>query len=124
MKRFLSIVVALTAAVMVMAAPAAAQQPFEAPPTLSARYLLPPDMISGPLFRVDEQVPTDGLRGLFTLRSDLGTFTVPGRELLKIRIAELPAIQHLNATSKTDVFLSAAGNAAERPVQAAVNIVT
>jgi hypothetical protein len=101
-----------------------AQQSFETPPVLSARYLLPPDMISGPLFRVDEQVPTDGLRGLFTLRSNLGTFTVPGRELLKIRIAELPAIQHLDATSKTDVFLSAAGNAAERPIQAAVNIVT
>jgi hypothetical protein len=104
--------------------PALAQQPFEAPPVLSAKYLLPPEMISGPLFRVDEQVPTDGLRGLFTLRSDLGAFTVPGRELLKIRIAELPAIQQLNETSKTDVFLSAAATAAARPVDAAVNIVT
>ena len=73
MKRVLAIVVALTAAVVMMAAPATAQQPFEAPPALSAKYLLPPEMISGPLFRVDEQVPTDGLRGLFTLRSDLGT---------------------------------------------------
>jgi hypothetical protein len=99
-----------------------AQQPFEAPPVLSAKYLLPADMVSGPLFRVDDQVPTDGLRGLFTLRSDLGTFTVPGRELLKIRIAELPAIKHLEAQSKTDVFLKAAGNAAARPVEAAENI--
>jgi hypothetical protein len=80
-------------------------------------------MVSGPLFRVDDQVPTDGLRGLFTLRSDLGTFTVPGRELLKIRIAELPAIQHLEAQSKTAVFIKAAGNAAMRPVEAAENIV-
>jgi hypothetical protein len=103
---------------------AVAQQSFEAPPVLSAKYLLPPEMISGPLFRVDEQVPTDGLRGLFTLRSDLGTFTVPGRDLLKIRIAELPAIKHLNDTSKTDVFVKAAGDAAMKPVDAAVNIVT
>jgi len=100
-----------------------AQQPFEAPPVLSARYLLPADMVSGPLFRVDDQVPTDGLRGLYTLRSDLGTFTVPGKELLKTRIAELSAIQHLDAQSKTDVFLKAAGNAAMRPVEAAENIV-
>jgi hypothetical protein len=103
---------------------ALAQQPFEAPPVLSAKYLLPPEMISGPLFRVDEQVPTDGLRGLFSLRSELGTFTVPGRELLKIRIAELPAIKQLDDTSKTDVFLSAAANAAARPLDAAVNIIT
>jgi hypothetical protein len=103
---------------------AAAQPAFEAPPVLSARYLLPADMISGPLFRVDDQVPTDGLRGLFTLRSDLGTFTVPGKELLKARIAELPAIQHLDAQSKTDVFLQAAGKAAMRPVEAAQNIVS
>ena len=49
-----------------LARDAVAQQPFEAPPVLSAKYLLPPEMISGPLFRVDERVPTDGLRGLFT----------------------------------------------------------
>ena len=44
---------------------AVALQPFEAPPVLSAKYLLPPEMISGPLFRVDEQVPTDGFMGTF-----------------------------------------------------------
>ena len=103
---------------------AVALQPFEAPPVLSARYLLPPEMISGPLFQVDDQVPTDGFMGLFTLRSNLGIFTVPGKELLKIRIAELSAIQQLNATSNTDTFMNAAANAAARPVQAAVNIVT
>ena len=108
---------------LAMAGASLAQQQFEVPPVLSAKSLLPADMVSGPLFRVDDQVPTDGLRGLFTLRSDLGTFTVPGRELLKIRIAELPAIQHLEAQSKTDVFLKAAGNAAMRPVEAAENIV-
>jgi hypothetical protein len=103
---------------------ASAQSAFEAPPVLSAKHLLPTDMISGPLFRVDDQVPTDGLRALFTLRSDLGTFTVPGQELLKVRIAELAAIKHLNAQSKTDVFLKAAGNAAARPVEAAAHIVS
>jgi hypothetical protein len=112
----------LLCSVAFCATAALAKQPLEVPPVLSAKSLLPADMVSGPLFRVDDQVPTDGLRGLFTLRSDLGTFTVPGRELLKIRIAELPAIQHLEAQSKTDVFLKAAGNAAMRPVEAAENI--
>ena len=106
-------------------APAALAQPaFQAPPVLRARELLPPDMLAGPHFQVDDRVPTDGLLGHFTLRSGFGTFVVPGRELLRIRIAELPAIQHLEATSQTDVFLQAAGNAAAKPVDAVVSLVT
>jgi hypothetical protein len=104
--------------------PAAAPLRYEAPPTLKASFLLPPDMLSGPLFRVDDQVPTDGLLGHFTLRSEQGTFVVPGRELLRIRIAELPAIQQLNQMSKSQVFLDALGKAAAKPVESAANMIT
>jgi hypothetical protein len=99
-----------------------AQLAFQAPPVLQASELLPPDMLSGSLFRVDDRVPSDGLLGHFTLRSSLGVFVAPGRELLRIRIAELPAIQHLESTSQTDVFLNAAGNAAAKPLEAAASI--
>jgi hypothetical protein len=106
-------------------APSAMAQPaFQAPPVLRARELLPPDMLAGPHFQVDDRVPTDGLLGHFTLRSGFGTFVAPGRELLRIRIAELPAIQQLETTSQTDVFLQAAGNAAAKPVDAVVSLVT
>jgi hypothetical protein len=101
-----------------------AQPASQAPPVLSARELLPPDMLAGPHFQVDDRVPTDGLLGHFTLRSGFGTFVAPGRELLRVRIAELPAIQHLEATSQTDVFLQAAGNAAAKPVEAVESLVT
>ena len=101
-----------------------AQPAFQAPPVLSARELLPRDMLAGAHFEVDDRVPTDGLLGHFTLRSGFGTFVAPGRELLQTRIAELPAIQHLEATSHTDVFLQAAGNAAAKPVEAVVSLVT
>ena len=70
---------------------AAAHPAFEPPPVLSARELLPPDLLAGPLFQVDDRVPTDGLLGHFTVRSSLGIFVAPGRELLRIRIAELSA---------------------------------
>jgi hypothetical protein len=106
------------------APPALAQPPFQTPPVLSARELLPPDMLAGPHFQVDDRVPTDGLLGHFTLRSGFGNFVAPGRELLRIRIAELPAIQQLEATSNTDVFLQAAGKAAAKPVEAVVSLVT
>lgn len=101
-----------------------AQTAYETPPVLSAKYLLPPEMLAGPLFQVDDRVPTDGYLAHFTLRSELGTFIVPSRNLLRVRIAELSAIQQLDQTSKTEVFLTAAGNAAARPVEAAVTIVT
>ena len=103
---------------------ALAQPPFQAPPVLSARELLPRDMLAGPHFQVEDRVPTDGLLGHFTLRSGFGTFVAPGRELLRIRIAELAAIQHLEATSQTDVFLQAAGRAAEKPVEAVESLIT
>jgi hypothetical protein len=102
---------------------AAAHPAFEPPPVLSARELLPPDLLAGPLFQVDDRVPTDGLLGHFTLRSSLGVFVAPGRELLRIRIAELPAIQHLESMSQTDVFLKAAANAAAKPIEAAADII-
>src|SRR5262245_28680791 len=101
-----------------------AQPAVQAPPVLRARELLPPDVLAGPHFQVDDRVPTDGLLGHFTLRSGFGTFVAPGREPLRVRIAELPAIQHLEATSQTDVFLQAAGNAAAKPVEAVVSLVT
>jgi hypothetical protein len=54
----------------------------------------------------------------------LGTFVVSGRELLRIRIAELPAIQQLEAMSKSQVFLDAMGRAAVKPIESASEIVT
>lgn len=103
---------------------AAALPRFEAPPVLKAGDLLPPEMRSGPLFQVDDQVPTDGLLGHFTLRSPLGTFVVPGRELLRIRIAELQAIEQLDNMSKSQVFVEALGRAAAKPLESAQQIIT
>jgi hypothetical protein len=108
---------------LAFSAPAGAAPPFEKPPVLKAAFLLPPDMLSGPLFKVDDDVPTDGLMGRYTLRSELGTFVVAGRELLRIRIAELPAIQQLNNMSKSRVFLDALGKATAKPIESAANIV-
>jgi hypothetical protein len=81
-------------------------------------------MLSGPLYKVDDEVPTDGLMGHFTLTSELGTFVVVGRELLRIRIAELPAIQQLNNMSKSQVFLEALARATAKPIESAAAIIT
>jgi hypothetical protein len=101
----------------------AAQPSVETPPVLSAKQFLPPQLLAGPRFRVDEQVPTSDLVARFTLRSDFGAFEAHGREILRVRVAELAAMEQLEATSKTETFLKAAGNAAVRPVHAASNII-
>ena len=66
---------------------------FEQPPTVSARTLAPPTLLSGDGFRVDEQVVTDGLSAHFIIPSDFGTFPATGLEMLRIRVAEFRRLQ-------------------------------
>ena len=96
---------------------------FEKPPTLPAQSLVPASLLSGEGFRVQEQVPTDGLMAHFTIHSDVGTFQANSIEMLRIRVAEIPAIMELNKTSKTKVFARSVGRNAVRPVQAAGQMV-
>jgi hypothetical protein len=96
---------------------------FEGPPMLPARDLAPSSLIAGNGFRVVSPVPTDGLMALFVLNSNVGTFNAPGLDLLRIRVAELPAIAELQATSKTGVFATSLAKNAVRPVTAAGQMV-
>src|ERR1700751_4695476 len=92
---------------------------FETPPTLPAQELAPASLLNGNGFHVDQDVPTDGLTAHFTLRSDVGTFNADGLEMLRIRVAEIPAIMELNQTSKSKVFAQALAANAAAPVRAA-----
>ena len=96
---------------------------FETPPTLRAQELAPATLLKGNGFHVDEEVPTDGLTAHFTLRSDVGTFKADGLEMLRIRVAEIPAIVELTQTSKTKAFAQALATNAAAPVAAAGQMV-
>lgn len=102
---------------------AAPAEQFERPPILPAQVLVPTSLISGDGFHIDEQVPTDGLMAHFIIRSDVGTFPANSIEMLKIRVAEIPAIIELTKTSKTKVFAQSLATNAARPVQAAGQMV-
>jgi hypothetical protein len=88
-----------------------------------ASDLAPATLLNGNGFHVDDQVPTDGLTADFTINSDVGTFEAHGLEMLRIRIAEIPAIVELNQTSKTKVFAQSVATNAARPVIAAGQMV-
>src|SRR5437773_987156 len=90
---------------------------FENPPTLPAQVLVPTSLLSGEGFHVDQQVPTDGLMAHFTIQqSEEGTFRANSIEMLKIRVAEIPAMIQLTKTSKTKVFAQSLATNAARPV--------
>ena len=92
---------------------------FETPPVLHAKDLAPATLLAGKGFQVDDAVPTDGLTATFTIRSDVGTFQAHGVELLRIRVAEIPAIEELAQTSKTKVFVQSFAKNGIKPVTAA-----
>jgi hypothetical protein len=93
-------------------------------PVLQASQLAPAELLQGPGFQVDEKVPTDGFLGRFTIRSEVGTFEAHGREMLRVRVAEVGAITQLEAVSTTETFAKALGSTALRPVKAVGQIVT
>jgi hypothetical protein len=113
----------LTLVILHLTATALPAQRFEKPPTLPAEVLVPATLLSGDGFRVQKQVPTDGLMAHFTLQSEVGTFQANSIEMLKIRVAEIPAIIELTKTSKSKVFAQSVATNAVRPVKAAGQMV-
>lgn len=97
---------------------------YEKQPVFKANVLAPAEWLKGARFQVEDKVPTDGFLGQFTIRSDVGTLEAHGLDMLKIRIAELAALEQLQAASKTETFLKALGSTAERPVKAVTSFVT
>jgi hypothetical protein len=103
---------------------------FEQPPIINATQILPESALSGPGFHVEQQVPTNGAMGQYTIvadasvfQNDAGTYRVESLDLLKIRLTEIPAIAYLENVSKTGVFANALAQSAERPVADAANMV-
>jgi hypothetical protein len=96
---------------------------FERPPILHAKDLVPASLLAGKGFHVDDAVPTDGLMAIFTLHTDLGTLQADGIEMLRIRVAEVPAMEELEHESKTKVFAQALARTGVEPVKAAGQMV-
>ena len=108
----------------VMTAMAAVQEGDEAPPRFTASGLLTPAIIQGPHYRVGEDVRTEGYFHVFSVSSDFGPFEAIGRSVLAVRIQEIGALAALQDVSKTEVFLSAAGQSVVKIGQGAAAVVS
>jgi hypothetical protein len=103
---------------------AGARQGDEAPPRFAAAALLTPGVLKGPHYRVDDAVRTEGYFHEFSISSDFGPFKAVGRSELAVRIQEVGALAALQDVSKTEVFLSAAGQSVVKVGQSAAAVVT
>lgn len=107
----------LLAAITIAAAGVANAEGYENPVDLKAAEFAPVALLQGPLHSVDEKVTLEGGLPRFTIKSQYGTWQARGREMLEIRVSELPAFVQLNQISKTDEFGKAAGKALAAPVR-------
>ena len=97
---------------------------FEDFPTLDAAQFAPPDLLSGPHFKVAPQVTIDGYMAKFEMETDYGPLTARGTEMLRVRVREMPAIAELSDVSQTKAFTDAAAKSAMVPVDFAKNLAT
>ncbi|MBX9759709.1 MAG: hypothetical protein K2Y29_13120, partial [Beijerinckiaceae bacterium] len=88
---------------------------FEAPPVSRAQDILG-SQATGPNYRIDSEVRSDGLMRLYELKTSAGAFEVTGDDLIRVRIRELEALRKLNAMSESDVFVKSLGAAAAAPL--------
>ena len=123
-KGFLLLVV-LTAVLFQFPTPSAIGAPgFEVPVNQKASNVLPSELISGPHFRVRDNVVTYGYMHTYVVDSDYGVFEVTGDLALRKLIREIAAIAALRDIKKSDAYLSGLKNAAAQPVEFGVNLIT
>lgn len=110
-------------AVLALATAALAQGGHEGPKVFKASELLPAAQQKGPHFQVKESVPTPGYFHEFEITSDYGNMEAEGNSQLRTRLNEIDALTRLHDVSKTEVFLSAAGNSVLNVGKGVVNVV-
>ena len=86
-----------------------AQEPYEPPPKFTATALLGAAAVKGANYQIAEAVRTEEYFHEFTISSTYGSFEAIGRTQVPVRIQEIAALTALEEVSKTEVFLSAAG---------------
>jgi hypothetical protein len=104
--------------------PVFAQQPYESPPVLSASKILPPELLSGPNFRVQERVTNDGYLNTYRIDSKFGTFTAVSTALLRKRIGEINAMVVMEKVQSSKEYVASIKQAGLQAMTSAMSLVT
>jgi hypothetical protein len=118
-------VFAVSIAAVCGAAPLRAEEP--APPatfaspeeSFNAKDILPPELLSGEGFTVDEKVGLEGYQYRFEIRSDWGVYHPVSMDMLRTRIQEIAVLEHTEKLSGSKEFAnSLKNNLVQIPVSA------
>jgi hypothetical protein len=96
---------------------------YETPTDKRASEVLPPNLRSGPHFKVQDRVAADGYMLRFTVNSDYGTFPVTGEYGLRKLIKEIQAIAALKNISKGEAFVEGVRGKAQETVEFGANLI-
>jgi hypothetical protein len=96
---------------------------FELPRDRKASEILPPEMIQGPYYRIQEKVASYGYMHQYTVDSQFGAFEVTGDAALRKLLKEIRAIGLLKQIGQTDAFGASLKEAAKKPVAFGANLI-
>lgn len=105
-----------TSLLLVLAMPGlqARTTPFELEPVLGATAFVQPALMSGPGYVLDPHVEVRGYMAQFTLDTPQGPVRAESVEILADRVAEMPALEALDAMTHSRAFLDAASESVTR----------
>ena len=119
MKIIKLVMLAYATLLLPIAFPVTAMAQTEAPPVLKARDLAPPELLTGPDFKVDDVVPTNGFYGIFTVRGAYGSVQARGVAMLRIRDTEMQALARLEEMTRREAMVEGAKDSAQQTRHAA-----
>lgn len=96
---------------------------FEVPAPQKASQVLPPELISGPHYKVRENVSFYGYMRNYVVDSDFGVFEVTGDFSLRKLIREIGAIASLKEVKKSEVYMNGLKKAASQPIEFGANLI-
>jgi hypothetical protein len=102
----------------------AAQQAYESSSVLSASKILPPELLSGPNFRVQERVTNDGYLNIYQIDSKFGTFTAVSTAMLRKRIGEINAMVVMEEVQSSKEYVDSIKEAGLDAMTSAMSLVT
>src|SRR5689334_14842997 len=101
-----------------------ADEDFEYGTSYKAAAVLPPNILVGSHYRIDDKVQSDGFMFTYTVESDFGTFRVTGDYALQKMLNEIQVIASLKEISRTEAFADSVGYAAKSPLRFGESLIT
>jgi DNA-binding transcriptional regulator/RsmH inhibitor MraZ len=96
---------------------------YEQPPVFRASSFLPQEMQAGTSYKLKEQVGTQGMLYSFELWSRYGWYHPESLDMLRIRLAEIRALDTLTSMQQDPLFLEGVGDQMKGTVESTVDAV-